>query len=773
MRTLVSGSRSSRRVTPGSIQRAVAGISCVSPTAPTGLVAEFRKELSARTSPKAISGSIPFSTAASEMVSARSSGTWYPSASYLPPSRCALALQDAPRPEGGHPRGARRGAHHHAIEHRQRARPRPAARPAPRRPARRPRRRAGAAPPAPAQQRTHPRALECSDSRSLGFCADCRCTDSPPVSWSRREHGRPEGARWSAHIDLGFASKDNAVSRCCQWTLTALDSFTESIICFPHHVLSGVRPGRADGRRPRGRRGATSPPNGGRPDRGGSRPGSRGRAPAPSAAPRSAAGRPPGCTTGGDRHQADSQDANETPPAAGWDALPGYTPPRGQIPCRACRGPAPSPQLVPTSEPRRRPPCDSCSSAPPTRFRYARRLLPDRGLRRGARPRAASSSRRLALRGRTTMERPGAAPGARPHPRATPSGGPPIRQFWLEEDLRFAGKLDSELAPAHAVRAERAGPPAAGGVGAASWATPSPAFAASRAATRTSASPGAGGPPERPAVRRHSPGRRSRASPFPTWNSRRPSAENPRRDTMQPKREVEFEGAFALDVPGGLGGGAGRGGGAQPRLRDGPGLLHLVAIPQPAGEMLDPAEELYAFLEDQGIELEEDEVEDVELAGGRRAGRLRVPGRGRRGGGARRARHLLDGGGGHRARRPRLRQLLLPRREEEAPSGRPCARSSPPSACAKSPERGGGAATDDLHPDRCAPHAPEARRRSARGEPPVALARDRVPRRAPRRPDAASCSSSPSPSPAPAPRSSAPCARTSAPTATSARAWWR
>ncbi len=35
-----------------------------------------------------------------------------------------------------------------------------------------------------------------------------------------------------------------------------------------------------------------------------------------------------------------------------------------------------------------------------------------------------------------------------------PTGGPPIRQFWLEEGLRFAGKMDSDLAPAHAKRAE-------------------------------------------------------------------------------------------------------------------------------------------------------------------------------------------------------------------------------------------------------------------------------------------------------------------------------
>jgi hypothetical protein len=48
---------------------------------------------------------------------------------------------------------------------------------------------------------------------------------------------------------------------------------------------------------------------------------------------------------------------------------------------------------------------------------------------------------------------------------------------------------------------------------------------------------------------------------------------------------------------------------------DGPGLLHMVAFAQTEDEHPDPAEELYAFLEDQGIELEEDEVEDVDLGG--------------------------------------------------------------------------------------------------------------------------------------------------------------
>jgi hypothetical protein len=51
-------------------------------------------------------------------------------------------------------------------------------------------------------------------------------------------------------------------------------------------------------------------------------------------------------------------------------------------------------------------------------------------------------------------------------------------------------------------------------------------------------------------------------------------------------------------------------------LPDGPGLMHLVAFPDPGEEVLDPAEELYAFLEEQGVEIEEDEVEDIDLSEG-------------------------------------------------------------------------------------------------------------------------------------------------------------
>lgn len=84
---------------------------------------------------------------------------------------------------------------------------------------------------------------------------------------------------------------------------------------------------------------------------------------------------------------------------------------------------------------------------------------------------------------------------------------------------------------------------------------------------------------------------------------------------MKLTRGVEFENAFALMLPDGWEAERDEEEGLNITAPDGPGLLHMVPITQPAGEMLDPAEELYAFLEDQGIELEEDEVEDLELDG--------------------------------------------------------------------------------------------------------------------------------------------------------------
>lgn len=48
---------------------------------------------------------------------------------------------------------------------------------------------------------------------------------------------------------------------------------------------------------------------------------------------------------------------------------------------------------------------------------------------------------------------------------------------------------------------------------------------------------------------------------------------------------------------------------------DGEGVLHLLGFPRAGGAAADPAEELYGFLEEEGIELQEDEIEDLELEG--------------------------------------------------------------------------------------------------------------------------------------------------------------
>jgi hypothetical protein len=84
---------------------------------------------------------------------------------------------------------------------------------------------------------------------------------------------------------------------------------------------------------------------------------------------------------------------------------------------------------------------------------------------------------------------------------------------------------------------------------------------------------------------------------------------------MKSGRRVEVQGGAELELPDGWVAEVDEEGGMNLMAEDGPGLLHVVTFPQEPGEMADPAEELYAFLEDQGVELEEDEVEDVELGG--------------------------------------------------------------------------------------------------------------------------------------------------------------
>jgi hypothetical protein len=74
--------------------------------------------------------------------------------------------------------------------------------------------------------------------------------------------------------------------------------------------------------------------------------------------------------------------------------------------------------------------------------------------------------------------------------------------------------------------------------------------------------------------------------------------------------------AFSIDLPSGWMVERDEEGGVLVGLEEGCGLLHLIEFDREVGEETDPAEELYAFLEDQEIELEEDEVEDSELSGG-------------------------------------------------------------------------------------------------------------------------------------------------------------
>ena len=81
-------------------------------------------------------------------------------------------------------------------------------------------------------------------------------------------------------------------------------------------------------------------------------------------------------------------------------------------------------------------------------------------------------------------------------------------------------------------------------------------------------------------------------------------------------QRVDLDPAFELEIPAGWEAERDEEGGVLVSAADGAGLLHLVAFPQPPGPVQDPGEELYAFLEQGGIELEEDEIEDVELADG-------------------------------------------------------------------------------------------------------------------------------------------------------------
>jgi hypothetical protein len=77
------------------------------------------------------------------------------------------------------------------------------------------------------------------------------------------------------------------------------------------------------------------------------------------------------------------------------------------------------------------------------------------------------------------------------------------------------------------------------------------------------------------------------------------------------------EGRFDLKLPPGWEAALDEDGdGAEVWNENGAGTLHLVSFAAEEDDFPDPAEELYSFLEDRGVELEEDEVEDVPLEGG-------------------------------------------------------------------------------------------------------------------------------------------------------------
>jgi hypothetical protein len=77
------------------------------------------------------------------------------------------------------------------------------------------------------------------------------------------------------------------------------------------------------------------------------------------------------------------------------------------------------------------------------------------------------------------------------------------------------------------------------------------------------------------------------------------------------------EGRFELRLPGGWQAAPDEDGdGLEVWREDGEGTLHLISFAPEGEDFPDPAEELYAFLQEQDVELEEDEVEDVSLPGG-------------------------------------------------------------------------------------------------------------------------------------------------------------
>lgn len=85
---------------------------------------------------------------------------------------------------------------------------------------------------------------------------------------------------------------------------------------------------------------------------------------------------------------------------------------------------------------------------------------------------------------------------------------------------------------------------------------------------------------------------------------------------MASVRYSDDEGTFSVTAPQGWETQKDPEGGLLLHPADGNGLLHLIPFSRDPDEDVDPGEELYAFLADQEIELEEQEVEDIFLADG-------------------------------------------------------------------------------------------------------------------------------------------------------------
>lgn len=82
------------------------------------------------------------------------------------------------------------------------------------------------------------------------------------------------------------------------------------------------------------------------------------------------------------------------------------------------------------------------------------------------------------------------------------------------------------------------------------------------------------------------------------------------------RRHVDREGGFDVAVPEGWDVETDEAdGGLEMSHPTGAGVLHLMGFEQDDEEFADPADELYAFLQERDVELQEDEVQDLPLDG--------------------------------------------------------------------------------------------------------------------------------------------------------------